>query len=80
MGGLGGLCRQGFRQGNDQRPRCVRSEGTYAFALNVAYELVPGFTITPEINYTKFEDYRQPDGTLVNDDALGGIIRFQRNF
>ncbi|SFI98913.1 MULTISPECIES: porin [unclassified Phyllobacterium] len=56
------------------------SEGTYAFALNVAYELVPGFTITPEINYTKFEDFRQGDGTLVNDDALGGIVRFQRNF
>ncbi len=56
------------------------SEGTYAFALNVAYELVPGFTITPELNYTKFEDFRRPDGTLVNDDALGGIIRFQHNF
>ena len=35
-------------------------EGTYAFALNVAYELVPGFTITPEINYTKFDGARRP--------------------
>ena len=56
------------------------SQGTYALALNVAYELVPGFTITPEINYTKFDDFRRTDGTIVNDNAFGGIIRFQRNF
>jgi hypothetical protein len=50
--------------------------GTIAAALNVAYELVPGFTITPEINYTKFDGARAADA----DDALGGILRFQRNF
>ena len=49
--------------------------GTFAAALNVAYELVPGFTITPEVNYTSFDESR---GT--GDDAFGGIIRFQRNF
>jgi Porin subfamily len=57
-------------------------EGTYAFALNVAYELVPGFVITPEINYTKFDGARA-DLSEFNggsDDAFGGIIRFQRNF
>jgi hypothetical protein len=53
-------------------------EGTVAAALNVAYELVPGFTITPEIAYTSFDDgsSRFHDG----DDAFAGIIRFQRNF
>ena len=52
-------------------------EGTVAAALNVAYELVPGFTITPEIAYTSFDDEtRFHDG----DDAFAGIIRFQRNF
>ena len=58
------------------------SEGTYALALNVAYELVPGFMITPEINYTKFDgaraDFSEANGG--SDDAFGGIIRFQRNF
>ena len=42
-------------------------------ALNVAYDLVPGFTITPEVNY-------YDPGTLGGDDAFGGIIRFQRSF
>jgi opacity protein-like surface antigen len=58
------------------------SEGTYALALNVAYELVPGFTITPEINYTKFDGARKDEALLEggSDDAFGGIIRFQRNF
>jgi len=58
------------------------SEGTVAAALNVAYELVPGFTITPEVNYTKFDGDRK-DTSLANggnDDAFGGTIRFQRNF
>lgn len=39
-------------------------------ALNVAYELVPGFKITPEVDY-------YDNGV---DDAWGGIIRFQRSF
>ncbi|TXR50509.1 porin [Phyllobacterium endophyticum] len=58
------------------------SEGTYAFALNVRYELVPGFVITPEINYTKFDGARQVNSEANggNDDAFGGMIRFQRNF
>lgn len=50
-------------------------EGTLAAALNVAYELSPGFKITPELNYTSFDESR---GT--GDDAVGGIVRFQRNF
>ena len=58
------------------------SEGTVAGTLNVAYELVPGFTITPEISYTKFDGHRK-DASIANggnDDAFGGMIRFQRNF
>lgn len=42
-----------------------------AASLNVAYELVPGFVVTPEI------DYKDAKGS---DDAFGGVIRFQRNF
>jgi hypothetical protein len=41
-------------------------------ALNVAYELVPGFTITPEVDY-----YDAGNG---GDDAFGGILRFERSF
>ncbi|MGH6859794.1 MAG: porin [Phyllobacterium sp.] len=57
-------------------------EGTYAFALNVAYEVVSGFTITPEINYTKFDGVRRDIAEFDSgdDDAFGGTIRFQRNF
>lgn len=57
-------------------------EGTYAFALNVANELVPGFVITPEVNYTKFDGARQDISEAAggSDDAFGGMIRFQRNF
>ena len=51
-------------------------EGTVAAALNVAYELVPGFVITPEIAYTSFDG----DRPHASDDAFAGIIRFQRNF
>jgi hypothetical protein len=58
------------------------SEGTYAFALNVGYEVVPGFKITPEIDYTKFDGERRVAAEAIsgNDDAIGGIVRFQRDF
>ncbi|MCO4319833.1 porin [Phyllobacterium sp. 21LDTY02-6] len=44
---------------------------TIAASLNVDYELVHGFVITPEI------DYKDEKKTK---DQFGGIIRFQRNF
>jgi hypothetical protein len=47
-----------------------------ALAANVAYEVVPGFKITPEINYT---DTRNT-GTNLDDGAFGGTLRFQRSF
>jgi hypothetical protein len=58
-------------------------DGTFAAAANVAYELVPGFVITPEINYTKFDGDRKrltAGSNGNNDDAFAGVIRFQRNF
>ena len=45
----------------------------FAAVGNVAYTLVPGFTITPEIRY---EDNFAVDDT----DAVSGFLRFQRNF
>ena len=58
------------------------ADGTIATALNVEYELVPGFKITPEINYTSFGGRRADVVEVLggNTDAFGGIVRFQRNF
>ncbi|MGO1164044.1 porin [Brucella sp. C7-11G] len=50
---------------------------TFAATANVAYELVPGFTITPEVSYTKWDDKKS---VLKGDDAWQGMIRFQRSF
>ena len=50
---------------------------TFGLAANVAYELVPGFTITTELDYI---NQSASDWHAVSDDAIGGIIRFQRDF
>ncbi|NGN40669.1 porin [Mesorhizobium sp. CGMCC 1.15528] len=47
-----------------------------AIVANVAYELVPGFKITPEIAWNSWHSY---NGTKLGD-GFGGMIRFQRNF
>ncbi|EFM56208.1 MULTISPECIES: porin [Brucella] len=55
--------------------------GKTAVTANVAYELVPGFTITPEVSYTKFSnEWKRELGNDTLDDAWGGIVRFQRSF
>ena len=47
----------------------------FAAVANVDYELVPGFTITPEIVYVdNFSD------EFEDADFFGGFLRFQRNF
>ncbi|MBZ9756965.1 porin [Mesorhizobium sp. ESP6-5] len=49
--------------------------GTYALAFNFDYEIAPGFTVTPELDYTVFgSDPSKPS------DALGGMISIQRDF
>ncbi|MET2831037.1 porin [Mesorhizobium shangrilense] len=49
--------------------------GTYALALNLDYEIAPGFIISPGLNYTSFDsDPTKPD------DALSGIVSIQRDF
>ena len=78
----GGLAAKVSDKATINAQAAYESEGTYALALNVAYQLVPGFKITPEINYTKFDGARKDD-SIANggdDDAFGGIIRFQRDF
>jgi len=46
----------------------------FGASLNVQYDIVPGFRITPEIDYYDSGDLG--DG----DDAFGAILRFQRSF
>ncbi|MFD9898025.1 porin [Mesorhizobium sp. NPDC059025] len=50
---------------------------TFGLAANVAHQLVPGFTITAEVDYYNkaVSDWRS-----VKDDGVGGILRFQRDF
>lgn len=48
-------------------------EKDFAVAANVAYSIVPGYTITAEVDY--FDNF-----DISSSDAFGGIVRFQRSF
>ena len=50
---------------------------TFAATANVAYEMVSGFTVTPEVSYTKWQDDKS---YLKGKDAWQGMVRFQRSF
>jgi hypothetical protein len=39
--------------------------------------MVPGFTVTPEVSYTKWNDGKS---VLKGESAWQGIVRFQRSF
>jgi len=55
--------------------------GKTAATANVAYQLVPGFTITPEVSYTSWKkDHPVRLAGEAPKDAIGGMIRFQRSF
>ncbi len=58
---------------------------TLGVAVNVAHQLVPGFTVTAEVDYVnegKFgkADYRGSWSGADKDSSVGGILRFQRDF
>jgi hypothetical protein len=57
----------------------------YALAANVAYTIVPGFTITTEVDWDHYGNFNNPSiyGNFTKadkKDSVGGIVRFQRNF
>ncbi|QKD04685.1 porin [Mesorhizobium loti] len=56
----------------------------YGVAANIAYTLVPGFTITPEVDYQHVGSGAIDAGNVwagaEKKNAVGGIIRFQRDF
>lgn len=45
----------------------------FAVAANVSYSIVPGYTITAEVDYYDNFDIKDAD-------SIGGIVRFQRSF
>jgi hypothetical protein len=53
-------------------------------AANIAYDVVPGLTITAEVDYVHAGKFGEPgfdNWTNADDeDSLGGILRFQRSF
>ncbi|GLQ81842.1 porin [Mesorhizobium huakuii] len=50
---------------------------TFGLAANIAYDIVPGFTVTAEVDYF---NKASGDFRAVKDDGVGGILRFQRSF
>ncbi len=57
----------------------------YAIAANVAYDVVPGFTVTAEVDYIHdgmFGDTANDRNWVGADkeNSVGGILRFQRSF
>ncbi|MER8956953.1 porin, partial [Mesorhizobium sp. M0833] len=53
-------------------------------AANVAYDIVPGLTITAEVDYLhagKFDDADFSNWTNADKkNSVGGLLRFQRSF
>ena len=56
----------------------------YGVAANVAYDIVPGFTVTAEVDYLhdgKFGDLDDRNWTNADKkNSVGGMLRFQRSF
>ncbi|RUW35982.1 porin, partial [Mesorhizobium sp. M1E.F.Ca.ET.041.01.1.1] len=57
----------------------------YGLAANVAYDIVPGFTVTAEVDWDHFGHF--DDGTFYGNwtnankkNSVGGLLRFQRSF
>ncbi|TIR98098.1 MAG: porin, partial [Mesorhizobium sp.] len=50
-------------------------------AANVAYDIVPGFTVTAEVDYLHLGDDSVSNWTNADkENSVGGMLRFQRSF
>ncbi|MER8400902.1 MULTISPECIES: porin [unclassified Mesorhizobium] len=62
----------------------VDDDKNYGVAANVAYDIVPGFTITAEVDWAhdgQFDKAYDRNWTNADDkDSIGGMLRFQRSF
>ncbi|WP_027163727.1 porin [Mesorhizobium sp. WSM1293] len=56
----------------------------YGVAANVAYDVVPGFTVTAEVDYNHDGKFGQIDNRnwvgATKENSVGGLLRFQRDF
>ncbi|TGQ11918.1 MULTISPECIES: porin [unclassified Mesorhizobium] len=61
----------------------------YGVAANIAYDIVPGFTVTAEVDWDhfgKFDEWNADHSSTVNwtgadkKNSVGGLLRFQRSF
>ncbi|RJT34949.1 porin [Mesorhizobium waimense] len=53
----------------------------FGAAANIAYDVVPGLTVTAEVDYINVGDDTASDWTDARqEDAIGGMLRFQRSF
>ncbi|WP_095203207.1 porin [Mesorhizobium carmichaelinearum] len=62
----------------------VDGDKNYGVAANIAYDVVPGLTVTAEVDYAhdgKFGDVDDRNWTNADKkNSVGGILRFQRSF
>ncbi|MDX8503661.1 porin, partial [Mesorhizobium sp. VK4C] len=50
-------------------------------AANIAYDIVPGLTVTAEVDYVHVGDDTVSNWTSSEkENAVGGLLRFQRSF
>ncbi|UDL91514.1 porin [Mesorhizobium sp. PAMC28654] len=50
-------------------------------AANIAYDIVPGFTVTAEVDYVNAGSFPASNWTSSSEkSSIGGILRFQRSF
>jgi hypothetical protein len=50
-------------------------------AANIAYDVVPGLTVTAEVDYLNAGSYPASNWTgATKESNIGGILRFQRSF
>ncbi|MET3582205.1 hypothetical protein ABID19_005263, partial [Mesorhizobium robiniae] len=53
-------------------------------AANIAYDVVPGLTVTAEVDYLRAGEFGEPGFSnwtgADKEDSIGGLLRFQRSF
>ncbi|RWM27041.1 porin, partial [Mesorhizobium sp.] len=56
----------------------------YGVAANIAYDVVPGFTVTAEVDWAHDGKFGQADNfnwtSADKKNSVGGLLRFQRSF
>ena len=57
------------------------ADENFGAAANIAYDVVPGMTITAEVDYLNAGSFPESNWTGADSDSsVGGMLRFQRSF